>query len=139
MTVLSPITPWDRSKLTLNTDPIIKAKNTSSDLVVKTLFEITIRTKFSNYIEVYRDGSKTEDGDSAFVGAAHHIPSLQAQKGWWLYKLHSVLSAELFAIRKDVEWISQSLQPSSVLFCIDSKAALESLTTRKPVYFFPSN
>ena len=82
MTVLSHITPWDRSKLTVNTHPIIEAKNTSSDLVVKALFEITIRTKFPHYIEVYRDGSNTEDGDSAFVGAAFHIPSLQAQKGW---------------------------------------------------------
>ena len=106
---------------------------------MKALFEITITTKFPHYIQVYRDGSKTEDGDSAFVGAAFHIPSLQAQKGGRLNKLHSELCAELFAIRKDVEWVSQSLQPSSVLFCIDSKAALESLTTRKPVYFFPSS
>ena len=30
----------------------------------------------------------------------------------------------------------QSLQPSSALFCIDSKTSLESLTARKPVYFF---
>ena len=82
MTVLSHITPWDRSKLTVNTDPIIKAKNTSSHLVVKALFEMTITTKFPHYIEVYRDGSNTKDGDSAFVGAAFHIPSLQAQKGW---------------------------------------------------------
>ena len=80
MTALSHITPWDRSKLTVNTDPIIKAKNTTSHLVVKAFFEITIRTKFPHYIEVYRDGSKTEDGDSAFVGAAFHIPSLQAPK-----------------------------------------------------------
>ena len=138
MTVLSHITPWDRSKLTVNTNPIIKAKNTSSDLVLKALFEMTIRTKFPNYIQVYTDGSNTEDDDSALVSAACHIPSLQAQKGWRLNKLHSELCAELFAIRKDVEWISQSLQPSSVLFCIDSKASLESLTTRKPVYFFPS-
>ena len=86
MSVLSHITPWDRSKLTLNTDPIIKAKNTSSDLVVKAFFEMTIRTKFSNDIEVYRDGSKTEDGDSAFVGVAFHIPALQAQKRWQLNK-----------------------------------------------------
>ena len=100
MAALSPISPWDRSKLTLNTDPIIKAKNTSSDLVVKALFEMTIRTKFPHYIQVYTDGSKTEDGDSAFIGAAFHIPSLQAQKGWRLNKLHSELCAELFTIQK---------------------------------------
>ena len=86
MTAPSRIKPWDRSKLTVNTDPIIKAKNTSSDLVVKAFFEITIRTKFPHYIQVYTDGSKTEDGDSAFVGAAFHIPALQAQKRWQLNK-----------------------------------------------------
>ena len=81
MTVLSHTTPCDRSKLTVNTDPIIKAKNTSSHLVVKALFEITIRTKFSNYIQVYTDDSKTEDGDSAFAGAAFHIPSQPKKDG----------------------------------------------------------
>ena len=47
-----------------------------------------------------------------------------------------MLSAELFTIQKGLEWVSQSLQPSSALFCVDSKAALESFTARKPEYFF---
>ena len=80
MTALSPIPPWDRSKLNINSDLIIKAKNTLSDLVLIALFGIMVRTKFPNFIQVYTGGSKTEEGDDAFVGAAFHIPSLQAQK-----------------------------------------------------------
>ena len=77
-----------------------------------------------------------EEGDAASVGAAFHVPSLKFQKGWQLNNLHSVLGAELFAIQKGLEWVSQSLQPTSVLFCVDSMAALESLTARKPEYFY---
>ena len=99
MAALSPISPWDRSKLTVNTDLIIKAKNTLSELVLKALFEIAIRIKCPNYIDVYTDGSKTEDGGSAFVGGAFHIHSLKAQKGWRLNELHLVLGEKLFAIR----------------------------------------
>ena len=136
LTGFSPIPPWDRSHLNVNTALIIRAKNTLADIVLKAIYEITVRTKFPNFIQVYTDGSKTEEGDDAFVGTAFHVPSLQTQKGWQLNKLHSVLSAELFAIRKGLEWVSQSLKPSSVLFCVDSKAALESLTARKPEYFY---
>ena len=30
--------------------------------------------------QVYTDGSKTEEGDDAFVGAAFRVPSLQTQE-----------------------------------------------------------
>ena len=106
MNGLSPVPPWDRSHLNINTALIIRAKNTLSDIVIKALFEITVRTKFPNFIQVYTDGSKTEESDGAFVGAAFHIPSLKTQKGRQLNKLHAVLSAELFTIQKGLEWVS---------------------------------
>ena len=136
MSGFSPIPPWDRSQPIINKTLIIRAKNTIADIVLKAIFEITVRTNFPNYIHVYTDGSKTEEGDAASVGAAFHVPSLKFQKGWQLNTLHSVLGAELFAIQKGLEWVSQSLQPTSVLFCVDSMAALESLTARKPEYFY---
>jgi hypothetical protein len=77
---------------------------------------------YPRHIQNYTDGSKSEDGS---VSAGLFVPSTQLATGWLLWREHTVLGAELFAIHNAVQLVTEngSLKEESVLILTDSSSA----------------
>ncbi|XP_018008747.1 uncharacterized protein LOC108666391 [Hyalella azteca] len=73
------------------------------------------------------DGSKSEDGS---VSAGLFIPSTQLATAWLLRQEHTVLGAELFAIYKAMQLVTEngSLKEKSILILTDSRSTLQLLS-----------
>ncbi|CAF4868449.1 unnamed protein product [Rotaria socialis] len=99
---MSPAPPWSRIytniHLNYNVENITNSK--ISPFVAFDIREL-ILVRFPNYIEIYTDGSKT----SNYVGAAIYIPSRSITVNWQLNAQHSIVAAELFAIKQAMQWI----------------------------------
>ena len=90
--------------------------------------------RYPDYLQVYTDGSKSEENNIIYVGAAFIVPSMSISIGCRLHALHTSTGAELIAIRRALEWISENIQPKNVVICTDSTAALLSFTAKRPEY-----
>ena len=97
-------------------------------------FSEVIEERYSNYIKIYTNGSKLENGDTA---ASMYIPHLNMATSWKLNPVHSVLGSELFGIFKALEFVLSGLQlrnKNTVIFT-DSKSALHLIAnTLDPSY-----
>ena len=86
-------------------------------------FNTLIKTKYSEFLKIYTDGSKLENGStSSAVYTAHDNKTYS----WKLYSQHSVLAAEMHAIKMSLSIIkldSYYNQCKVVVFS-DSKSAL---------------
>ena len=132
--LLPSLPPWDRFVPKVSTHLIINAKNNLPENVIQAIFKITMSKRYPNFIQVYTDGSKSESANVTYVGAAFCIPEINISFGCRLQGLHSIAAAELYAIKKALEWISENMQPTKIVICTDSTAALLSLTAKKPEY-----
>jgi ribonuclease HI len=84
-----------------------------------------IEYKYCHYLKVYTDGSVLENG---YCGSAYVIPSMKVHKSFHIGKGFSIYTAELFAILKSLEFISNcNYGFYSILFCVDSLSVLQSV------------
>lgn len=97
-------------------------------------FKTFIKENYNNYIEIYTDGSKKENGS---VAAAIYIPAFRTTTTWRLNSAHSVLGAELYAINKALELTlsDRNLYSKHIVILSDSRSALFLIcNTRNPTY-----
>ncbi|CAF2078564.1 unnamed protein product, partial [Rotaria magnacalcarata] len=99
---MSPAPPWSRIYTNIHLNYNVQ-NITNSKISPFIAFDIRelILVRFPNYIEIYTDGSKTSD----YVGAAIYIPSRSITVNWQLNAQHSIVAAELFAIKQAMQWI----------------------------------
>ena len=132
--ILPSIPPWDRYIPKIQTQLAIRAKNTLPDNIIQAIFKITMDKRYSGFLQIYTDGSKSNENNIDYVGAAFHIPAHNLSVGCRLQGLHSITGAELIAINRSLQWISENLEPTQVVICTDSTAALLSIKAKQPDY-----
>ena len=100
-------------------------------------FERHIREFYPEYVQLFTDGSKvTEPEDS--VGAALYVPLHGFVSTWRLNPMHTVISAELFAIMQALIFADQNNMVNCII-CTDSRSALESILGCAGAYFSVSD
>ena len=132
--ILPDLPPWERRMPQIQTQLIIRAKNLLPDNIIQAVFRITMEKRYPGFLQIYTDGSKSNEGDTVHVGAAFHIPAHNLSIGCRLHELHSATGAELIAINRALKWTSETLDPTQVVICTDSAAALPSLQAKQPEY-----
>ncbi|CAF3428385.1 unnamed protein product [Rotaria socialis] len=132
--LVSPVSPW-KEPISVYLDLILPvSKSNSSQLLCQT-FMSTLEVRFSNYIQIYTDGSRIVDGeDISSVSAAIYVPSISCNDSWLLPSDFSVLSAELFGILMALTYIEGGV-PGNFVICVDSLSALHGVKNSSPKNF----
>ena len=114
---------------------MFEGENTiSQNIIKKTMFSARKDEIYKNFIEIYTDGSKLEDGSTS---AAMNVPHLKLVTAWKLNPAHSVLGAELQAVLKTLQFITSkpTLAHCNIVIFTDSKSALHIISnTFDPSY-----
>ena len=131
---LHPLPPWDRFLPEVRSQLALVTKTSFPDVMLRSIFLLSISRHFSGFTRVFTDGSRFSSDGTVFVGASFCIPSLDVQLCCRLHSLHSVLAAELIALLKALQWVGSHVPAGKVVFCSDSRAALESLRSPVPAY-----
>ena len=93
------------------------------NVIKKTRFTARKEEIYRDFIEIYTDGSKLEDGSTS---AAMYLPHQEKVTSWKINPQHSVLGSELYAIFKAVQFVASKpvLQNHNIIIFTDSKSAL---------------
>ena len=101
--------------------------NRKPEIVLKAA-ELEHLEKYQDYLHIYTDGSKTENGR---VAAAFCIPQLNIQCSWRLTDNVSIYAAEIMAITLAVEWVlaeeSHNNDENKIVIFSDSLSGLLSI------------
>lgn len=113
--------PWTTVKDYLETSMLIDENEGETDIC--TQFRILMDRRYSNYLCVYTDGSKTESPSS--VSSAVYISYSGSVHSWKLDSRHSVVGAELHAIEMSLAIIKidDELSENNVVILTDSKSS----------------
>jgi len=115
---LSPVDvpPWSSVSSFIST-----GYDVGTGLMHSALFSAHLDRLYPGHCEVYCDGSRM--GGELSTACGIFIPSSSRAVAWKLHPHTSILSAELFAILKALQWIQTTQQPRWVV-CSDSLSAL---------------
>ena len=121
----TPIPDWIQNRPDFDLDHTDLAK-CNTPYLLKHSVTSYLRKTYENHLKIYTDGSVLDDGNA---GAAFYIPALKTEKLYHIGKLYSIFTAELIAIQMALRFISRSssLFDKDVIFCVDSKSALEAI------------
>ena len=129
--IVSPLSPWidisDNIELGLPIDRTLPTE-------INGAFNEYISVKYPNYICIYTDGSKLDDGSTS---AALFVPSIKKAMSWLLPSSRSVVGSELYAIWKSLQFVNASglFKDRRILILSDSMSALQMINTKhKPSY-----
>ena len=125
--LVSPIPLWEQESAEYDIDYIKHYKGDNPN-VVGLEAHIHINDKYSNHLQIYTDGSVSENGDT---GAGFVIAALNITESFYLGKGHSIYTAELTAILMALRKIDElSYTFYNVVVCVDSKSVLQALQSK---------
>lgn len=128
---LSDLTrPWLLKKPHIFLQCDVPISKTLPPVECKQEFLRTLQLRHSNSTLIYTDGSK--DPQRRKTSAAFVAPSIPAQNAVLLPSYIPIASAELWAIRLALDYISVSPLLSNVTICSDSRSALQMLLRPLP-------
>ena len=104
----SPVPPWQDISEQISLEFLVDHKR-NSNVNIQSNFNYLLETKYYDYIEVYTDGSKTEH----HVASAYVVPSKRKEGYLPLNNRCSVLTSELLAIDKAIEWCTREISENS--------------------------
>ena len=122
--LISPIPPW--KKVTHNITTCYDYKN---EIKNDSSFSQYLTTSFPNHEAIFTDGSKTDTPVS--TACAIYVSFRSKSYSWKLHPSHSVLSSELFAIFKALEFASFD-QTKNYIILSDSRTALLLIKDQNP-------
>ena len=93
-------------------------------------FQEYLHLNFPEHTDLYTDGSKN---DSPSTAAGIYIPSKKISVSWLMNPNHTVIAAELFAIRKALQYIDRNIPGNCIVFS-DSLSALQLIGEKLKVY-----
>ena len=88
----------------------------------------TLHTRYGDFQKLYTDGSKGEDQTT---GAAMFVEEQQLGVKWRIDDCASIVSAELYAIYRALQWIYTNLPRGNVVVLTDSLSSLHLIGNRK--------
>ena len=120
--------PWSIPVFTINQDLLEPVNKELSVERTRAVTQMTIEERYKDHLHIYTDGSKCD----ASTSAAMWVPELEQQNSWKLEggEVLSIMSAEMFAILKSLEWVtlnSQFLDKSNIVILTDSLSSLQTL------------
>ena len=116
--------PWQQKSAFFDLSYVSFSK-LENPLYLTSIAKEKISTEFPHHLQVYTDGSLSED---KHAGCAFVIPDLGITKKYKLNDNVSVFSTELFALLMATSFVVDlPKQPLAVLFLSDSKSALQAL------------
>lgn len=95
-------------------------------------FENIIKEEYPEFCFIYTDGSKIFN-PTISVGSGMYVPSKTLISTWKINPLHTVMSAELFAIHQALQFIENNNLNKVIIFS-DSKSALQLIESRPKTY-----
>ena len=119
---ISPMLDMD----VINIDSLWEGEN-DSNIQHGRVVEESIRAKYPGCKEFYTDGSKLESGSTS---AGLYISDAEKGVSWLMNPGHSVPGAELFAIRKALEYIGEHEKSTNSVVLSDSRVALQLISNR---------
>ena len=120
---ISPVPPNIDLSSRIKFDMFEDEDKISQNIIKKNIFMERKDKMYNNFIEIYTDGSKLEDGSTS---AAMFVPHQSIATSWKLNPFHSVLGAELYAILKSLQFVATkpTLENHNIVLFTDSKSAL---------------
>ena len=101
-----PIPPWHQIKPKVNAELTNIITKKDNPHLIKSEGNILIDTKYSNFVKIYKDGSKDPDNNISACGFV--IPELKVHKGFRLQQHASIFMCELTAIFLALCWLEVS-------------------------------
>jgi ribonuclease HI len=96
--------------------------NILPERIIQNLFATKMQ-QYIGYIKIYTDGSKNIQGST---GAAYVVPEYKVVEQWKLPSLSSILTAELHAIYKAIQWFADQGHNRAIILT-DSLSGVEML------------
>ena len=97
-----------------------------TDFQIKVVFNDFMMQNYTRSVQIYTDGSKDEIG----TGAAVVVPCMGYEKRYKMQPENSILAAELYAIKKAIEWVEEN-QIGEAVILSDSQSSLSLLSNRE--------
>ena len=89
-------------------------------------FKELVERNYSNYTDIYTDGSRKSLGNCEFsVAAGIYIPNGKIFHVWKLPSMHSIVAVELLAILKALQIANSSYSNKNCIVITDSKTSLK--------------
>ena len=125
--------PWISKKIQLHPNLIKVVTKEDSEEELRAIALETIKTRYSNHLCIYTDGSKFKDATSA----AMVIPGIPHEESWRLDygETRSIMMAEMYAIMKSMTWLainSPLLDSNEAVILTDSRSGIEALNSPNP-------
>ena len=120
--------PWNRPALNIKMELEEPVKKGECIQRLRTIALMTIEENYKDHFHIFTDGSKIENSTTS----ALWIPELEFKQGWKLEEgeLTTIMTAEMFAIRKAMEWILLNyifIDKQNFVIFTDSMSSLASL------------
>lgn len=121
--IASPFPPWILEKAEIITQ--YNSLKKDNPLLLTTFAKELIHSKFMNYLHVFTDGSKQNNGR---VGCAFTIPEFKIIKQYRLNDNISIYSSELYALYMALSHLNDIPNPvANIALFSDSRSSLESI------------
>ena len=129
------IPPWFDLENLIRHDLIVPTKKSMGKEQNKQSVLETLRTNYSDFLHVFTDGSKSDDGRT---GSAFYVPQSATPAAWRLQDFASIASAEMSAIQMATSWLCCKDNPGKAVILTDSNTSLYLIKHRKPKTFIHS-
>ena len=96
-------------------------------------FSDYVRLNYPNFVTIFTDGSKINNCEPS-VSSGVYIPSTRTEHSWKLHPNHTVMGAELFAIKQALEIIENSNENNNYIIFTDSRASLQMILSKSKSY-----
>ena len=112
---------WEHINARFDTDYTDLKKNESTNILAIQVRE-HLNNQYQNHLKIFTDGSVLDSLDS---GAGFVIPDLKVQKSFYLGKVFSIFTFELYAVLMALNYICNfQLAIYNFVICVDSKSVL---------------
>ena len=122
--VCSPFPPWSSIDSFIKCTLPVNTKNSSKD-IIKAVFRDVLCNNYSNCLEIYTDGSMLSSPVSC--ASALYIPEFEYSASWKLSDANNIVTAELFAILKALQFVVKFIKGNDVIILTDSQVSLSLL------------
>ena len=89
---------------------------------------------YAGYLEIYTDGSKIANKELKTTASAIYILQIKKAINWKLRPEHSVISSELFALEKALQFIKGSIGAENYIILTDSRSSLQLIKANNDAY-----
>ena len=128
--VVSSVPPWIDLGFEVKDELCIQLSRNEPTNILKKVAELTI-SNYSNFLQIYTDGSKMEVEGSIRVGGSFYVPHLDYLSKFRFRNFNTVFTAEVLTIKMAQRWIlDNEFESESFLILSDSKSALQALLSR---------